>query len=429
MDSKPVALVDVNNFYASCERVFNPSLAGRPVVVLSNNDGCVVARSAEAKALGIPMGIPLFKIEKEVRQHRIAVFSSNYELYADMSNRVMTILTEFAPGIEIYSIDECFLDLRGLEHINRIAYGQEIRSRIRTWTGLTVCVGIGPSKTLAKFANHCAKKRPEFGGVCDVLTMATDTLDRIQGEIDVGEVWGIGPRISKRLREMGITTVKALRDADPKRIRKEFSVVAERTVLELRGTSCLDLEQVAPAKQQIMSSRSFGQPVHTLEELEQAVVTYTSRAAEKLRQQRSSAGALGVFIQTNPFKPDDPQYHPSTTVGLPYSSDDSRALVQAALHGLRRIFEPGFAYKKAGIVLTEIEARSDAPQDLFAPPAENQQRSRALMDVLDEINLRHGRERIRLAGEGRPGDGWRMKRERKSPCYTTRWDEIPCARS
>ena len=259
--------------------------------------------------------------------------------------------------------------------------------------------------------------------------MPSDTLDRIQGEIDVGEVWGIGPRISKRLREMGITTVKALRDADPKRIRKEFSVVAERTVLELRGTPCLGLEEVAPAKQQIMSSRSFGQPVHTLEELEQAVVTYTSRAAEKLRQQRSSAGALGVFIQTNPFKPDDPQYHPSTTVGLPYSSDDTRALVQAALQGLRRIFIPGFAYKKAGIVLTEIEVRSDAPQDLFAPPAENRQRSRALMGVLDEINQRHGRGSIRLAGEGRPGDGWRMKRERKSPCYTTRWDEIPCARS
>ena len=426
MQPPPVALVDVNNFYASCERVFNPGLAGRPVVVLSNNDGCVVARSAEAKALGIPMGIPLFKIEKEVRQHRIAVFSSNYELYADMSNRVMTILREFAPGIEIYSIDECFLDLSGFEQIDRIAYGQEIRSRIRTWTGLTVCVGIGPTKTLAKFANHCAKKRPEFGGVCDVLTMPSDTLDRIQGEIDVGEVWGIGPRISRRLREMQITTVRALRDTDPKRIRKEFSVVAERTVMELRGTPCLGLEEIAPAKQQIMSSRSFGQPVHTLEELQQAVVTYTARAAEKLRHQKSSAGALAVFIQTNPFKPGDPQYQPSTTVGLPYSSDDTRVLAQAALQGLRRIYKPGYAYKKAGILLSEIGARSDTPQDLFDLRAEKRQRSIALMETVDAINERHGRGSIRLAGEGRQSDGWRMKRERKSPCYTTKWDDIPC---
>ena len=273
MSDSVIALVDVNNFYASCERVFNPSLAGRPVVVLSNNDGCVVARSAEAKELGIPMGIPLFQIEKQVLQYRIAVFSSNYELYADMSNRAMTILREFAPGIEIYSIDECFLDLGGFEHIDRIAYGHTIRSRVHTWTGLTVCVGIGPTKTLAKLANHCAKKRPEFGGVCDVLAMPKETLDQIQEYVDVGEVWGIGPQISKRLREMGITTVKALKYADLKRIRKEFSVVAERTVMELRGTPCLSLEEVAPAKQQIMSSRSFGSPVHSINELEQAVIS------------------------------------------------------------------------------------------------------------------------------------------------------------
>ncbi len=291
------ALVDCNNFYASCEKLFDPKLIHTPVVVLSNNDGCVVARSAEVKALGIPMGVPWFQIREQARQYGIVAFSSNYSLYADMSNRVVAVLQQFTPHLEVYSIDESFLDLSGFEHRGLFDYGQEIRGRIRDWLGLAVCVGIAPTKTLAKLANHCAKKNLSgHDGVCDFTTIDPDHLNRLLERIPVSEVWGVGRKISARLEDMGIHSVRQLRDADTETIRRRFSVVLERTVRELRGTSCLELEEVTPPRQQIISSRSFGEYVTELPDLETAVSTYIGRAAEKLRS------ALLCILRSNQWK-------------------------------------------------------------------------------------------------------------------------------
>jgi len=421
---RSIAIVDCNNFYVSCERVFQPALEGRPVVVLSNNDGCVVARSDEVKALGVKMGVPFFQIRPLVEEHGILAFSSNYALYADMSNRVMSILHHFSPHQEVYSIDECFLDLTGMEHLDLTRYCQKIRQRIRKWLGLPVCVGIAPTKTLAKLANHIAKKQPQYNGVCNFNQMPSLEADRIMASIGVGEVWGVGRRLAEHLGRMGIETVKALRDADPKGIRQQFSVVLERTVLELRGISCLSLEDIAPVKKQIMSSRSFGAYVYSLQDLGEAVSLYTSRAAEKLRSQRSVAGGIQIYIRTNPHKEHAPQYHPSITVPLIEPTDDSRRIVRAALWGLKRIYRPGLAYQKAGIMLVELSPSGQKQAGLFpAVMGQDESRSKRLMCTLDRINQRMGNGTLRLASEGIE-QNWKMKSGRKSPCYTTRWDEI-----
>lgn len=416
------ALVDCNNFYASCEKLFDPKLASKPVVVLSNNDGCVVARSAEVKALGIPMGVPWFKIQKEARQYGIVAFSSNYALYADMSNRVVEVLGQFTPNLEVYSIDESFLDLSGFNR-DLVEYGQEIRQRIQQWLGLAVCVGIAPSKTLAKLANHCAKKNlAGSGGVCDLTTMTQSQLSQLFAGIDVGEVWGVGSKIEARLANMGITTVLQLREADPDLIRSKFSVVLERTVRELRGVSCLDLEEVAPDKQQIMCSRSFGQYVYDRDQLEEVLASYVARAAEKLRKQASLAGALMVFIRTNPFSPKEPQYHRSMTIPLPEATADTRVMVSWALKVLRRIYRPGFAYQKAGVMLSELRPKTMAQASLFVDPETD--RGQRLMATLDVINQRWGRGSLRSAAEGME-KAWQMKRQRLSPSYTTEWQGLP----
>ncbi len=416
------ALVDCNNFYASCEKLFDPKLASKPVVVLSNNDGCVVARSAEVKALGIPMGVPWFKIQKEAKQYGIVAFSSNYALYADMSNRVVEVLGQFTPNLEVYSIDESFLDLSGFNR-DLVEYGQEIRQRIQHWLGLAVCVGIAPSKTLAKLANHCAKKRlAGSGGVCDFTTMTESQLTQLFARIDVGEVWGVGRKIEARLADIGITTVLQLREADPDLIRSKFSVVLERTVRELRGVSCLDLEEVVPDKQQIMCSRSFGQYVYDRDQLEEVVVSYVARAAEKLRKQASLAGALMVFIRTNPFNPKEPQYQRSMTIPLPEATADTRVLVMWALKGLKRIYCPGFAYQKAGVMLSELRPKAMAQVSLFADLEDD--RGQRLMATLDVINQRWGRGTLRSAAEGMEKP-WQMKRQRLSPSYTTDWQGLP----
>ena len=416
------ALVDCNNFYASCEKLFDPKLTTTPIVVLSNNDGCVVARSAEVKALGIPMGVPWFKIQKEARQYGIVAFSSNYALYADMSNRVVEVLGQFSPNLEVYSIDESFLDLTGF-NFDLVEYGQQIRLRIQHWLGLAVCVGIGPSKTLAKLANHCAKKNlAGAAGVCDFTTMTEAALSQLFAGIDVGEVWGVGRKIEARLAYMGISTVLQLRDADPEMIRSKFSVVLERTVRELRGVSCLDLEEVAPDKQQIMCSRSFGQYVDDREQLGEVVASYVSRAAEKLRNQDSLAGALMVFIHTNPHKPQEPQYQRSMTIPLPEATADTRTLISWALKVLRRIYRPGYAYQKAGVMLSELRPRTMAQASLFADPVN--ERAKRLMATLDGINERWGRGTLRTAAEGMKKP-WQMKRQRLSPSYTTAWESLP----
>ncbi|MBC9073422.1 Y-family DNA polymerase [Thauera sp. CAU 1555] len=422
------ALVDCNNFYASCEKLFDPKLADRPLVVLSNNDGCVVARSAEAKALGVPMGEPWFKIQALAREHGIVACSSNYALYADMSNRVVEILSGFSSCMEVYSIDESFLDLSGFT--DRVAHGQRIRQRIAQWLGLPVCVGIAPTKTLAKLANHIAKKDPAFEGVCDLAQMRVEERDARFGRIEVGEVWGVGRRFTEQLAAMDIHTVADLAGTDPQAIRQRFSVVLERTVRELNGTACLELEEVASPKQQIMASRSFGQWVEDLPTLKEAVAAYTSRAAEKLRQQSCVAGALTVMIRTNPFKPEAPQYQRSVTVPIPFPTDDTRALVGIATRTLAGIFRAGFVYQKAAVMLSELSPRTQRQASLFEDDQTSASDTRAapLMAALDAINQRWGRGTVRslAAGVAQP---WQMRRERLSPAYTTSWDGLPIVRA
>lgn len=424
LDVAVFALVDCNNFYASCEKLFNPKLKDRPVVVLSNNDGCVVARSAEVKALGIPMGVPWFKIQQEAKRHGIVAFSSNYSLYADLSNRCVEVLSQFSPNIEVYSIDESFLEFSGFERLGYQAYGAEIRQRVADWLGLAVCVGIGPTKTLAKLANHAAKKNLAGAeGVCDFLSMRPEDLTSLLQGIPVGEVWGVGRKISARLEAMGITTVLQLREADAETIRARFSVVVERTVRELRGISCLELEEIVPDKQQIMCSRSFGTLVYERAELEEAVASYIGRAAQKLRAQHSLAGALQVYIRTNIFKPEAPQYQKSLTVPLPEATSDTRGLTGWALRILRRIYRPGYGYHKAGVMLLDITPWGSQQFSLFAPSGVANARSGKLMEALDGINQRYGRGTLRLAAEG-VEKGWQMRRGNLSPRYTTDWNGI-----
>jgi DNA polymerase V len=416
------ALIDGNNFYVSCERVFNPRLEGRPVVVLSNNDGCVVARSAEVKALGVKMGEPWFKLKVLARQHGIVAYSSNYTLYADMSNRMMQVLGRYSPQQEIYSIDECFLGLDGFGHFDLVAHAQRMRQQVKQWVGLPVCVGIAPTKTLAKLANHCAKKNlAGSDGVCDFGALAKTECEALLAQLPVQEVWGVGRKLTARLNDCGIHTVKQLRDADAATIGQQFSVVLERTIMELRGVSCLELEALAPAKKQIMSSRSFGAYVHTLPELEEAVSAYIARAAEKLRAQESVAGAVQVFIRTNPFNEKHPQYQQAIAVPLTQATSDTVRLTRAALWGLKRIFRPGYAYQKAGVMLMELSPAASTQGVLFG--AGNPARP-ALMDVIDRANAQWGRGTLKLAAEG-VSKSWHMKRGHKSPGYTSAWAELP----
>ncbi len=420
---RSIALIDVNNFYVSCERVFNPKLIGKPVVVLSNNDGCAVARSNEVKALGIGMGAPWFKFKDLARKHKIIALSSNYALYADMSNRVMSILREFSPDQEIYSIDESFLDLTSFKHIDLIQYGQAMRQRILKWTGLPVCVGIGSTKTLAKLANHCAKKRPVFNGVCNFNAMTEAALNDLLSQIEVGEIWGVGRKLAPKLAELGLCTVLDLKHADPETMRSRFSVVMEKTIRELNGTVCIEMEEITPPRKQILSSRSFGVPVYDLASLSQSISLYMSRAAEKLRRQESYAGSLYVYIRTSPFKPDEPFYSNGMTIPLPTPTDDTRKLVSIALWVLRRLYKPGYNYQKAGVMLGDIVPRAGVQTDLFATmhtPA----KSERLMAAIDTINRKMGKESVKLASEGfkRP---WKMKQENKSPSYTTKWEDVP----
>jgi len=427
---RPVfALVDCNNFYASCEKLFDPRLKTRPVVVLSNNDGCVVARSAEVKALGIPMGVPWFQLQAQARKHGIVACSSNYALYADMSNRVVEVLSSFSPKIEVYSIDESFLDFTGFERQGYTSYGAEIRQRVADWLGLAVCVGIGTSKTLAKLANHCAKKsHAGADGVCDFTVMSEPALVQLFARIVVGEVWGVGRQITARLEAMGIKTVLQLRDANPETIRSRFSVVLERTVRELRGISCLDLQEVVPDKQQIMSSRSFGAVIYELADLEEAVASYIAKAAEKLRAQDSLAGAVQVYFRTNVFKPEVPQYQRAVTVPLPDASSDTRVLTQWALRVLRRIYRPGYGYHKAGVTLMEIVPKANQQFSLFTESGAGDARAAKLMGALDDINQRYGRGTLRLATEGLDRS-WQMRRGNLSPAYTTAWEGLPVVRA
>jgi len=422
----PIALVDCNNFYVSCERMFNPKLEGKPVVVLSNNDGCAVARSNEVKSLGIKMGEPWFKMEKLARQHGIIAYSSNYTLYGDLSARVMSILSTFSPKQEIYSIDECFLDLDGFNPQTLMAYGQTIRQAVKSNVGIPVCVGIADTKTLAKLANHCAKKGlAGDNGVCDFGLLNEQQRSALFASLPVGEIWGVGRRISEKLLAMNIVTVEDLRTASQKAIRDQFSVVLERTVQELNGIPCIELEEAGTPRQQIMVSRSFGTTVTEYDDLAESVSNFATKAAEKLRQDGSVAASVCVYIRTNPFNEKEPQYQRSMVVPLSQPSDDTTKLVKASLVGLKAIYRTGFRYKKTGVLLMGIQSKGTVQATLF-DDTEKQVKSAGMMSVMDSINRKMGKGSMTIAASGIQ-HRWAMRRERKTPNYTTDWNELPVA--
>jgi DNA polymerase V len=426
-----IALVDVNNFYVSCERVFRPDLEGKPIVVLSNNDGCVVARSAEVKALGVPMGLPWFQMKDLAREHKILAFSSNYTLYGDLSSRVMAVLGQFAPNQEIYSIDESFLDFTPQSHRDLTETGQAIRRRVKQWVGVPVSVGMAPTKTLAKLANHVAKKRAGWNGVCDLGTLPGPDLEALLASIEVREVWGVGRKTAIKLAAQNIVTVADLKAADPRRIGERYSVVMERTVRELQGESCIDLEEDAPPKQQIIASRSFGAPVWTKAELAESIRAYMGRAAEKLRRQHSVAARVGVWLETNRHRLQDAQYHPSATLPLTAPSDDTAVLTKAAMTVLHHLYRDGFRYTKAGVMLLELADRDVEQGQLFTNAAFGSSPERsALMATLDRINARWGKGTLGIGSAGlQQPRRWAMKRGTMTPAYTSDWDDLAIVRA
>lgn len=415
------ALVDVNNFYTSCETVFRPDLQGKPVVVVSNNDGCIISRSAEAKALGISMAGPYFQLKNELRRQKVHVFSSNYALYADMSRRVMTILEEMAPKAEIYSIDEAFLDMTGISNcIGLEAFGHEVRQRLFRETGLKVGVGIAPTKTLAKLANHAAKTWKKTGGVVDLSNI--DRQRKLLALVPVCEVWGVGRRISKKLSLMGIDTALHLAECSSWVIRKHFNVVLERTSRELRGEPCLELEEFSPTKQQIICSRSFGSRITQYDDMHQAICAYAERAAEKLRAEKQFCCFISVFIRTSPHAQDEVFYGNQCSGKLIIPTNDTRDIINVAIESLNQIWIDGHRYMKAGVMLSDFYSQGVAQLSLFD---ERQPRpdSAALMHVVDQLN-HSGRGSVWFAGQGAKKP-WAMKREMLSPCYTTRYSDLP----
>lgn len=436
------ALVDANSFYASCEIAFQPALENRPVVVLSNNDGCIVAANKIAKDLASQQSInygsggyraakptsmmfqPYFKVKGFLAHHNTAIFSSNYELYADMSTRMHRLIAEFGSSQEIYSIDESFLDLSGMMQWDLTAYGQQIKQRVKQGLGLPVAIGIAPSKTLAKLANHLAKKLNGYNGVLDLSALSEVSVNLLLKNLSVGDVWGIGKQLAAQLEAGGIHTALDLKLASPTLLKRRSSII-ERIIMELNGIACIQLQEVAPAKQQILSSRSFGRPVSEYQEMEQAVASYTARAAEKLRSQASVCQTVSVTIRTDPFK--TPSYTNHQTLGLVYPSDNTSLLIQMTKRALKRIWRPGLVYQKTGVTLSEISPKGALQLDVFAPNPKYSANPKSdnLMQVLDEVNRKMGRGKLHLAAEGLTNkQDWRMRRDYCSPRYTTRWDEL-----
>lgn len=424
------ALIDGNNFYASCERVFQPELRGRPLVVLSNNDGCAIARSDEAKALGITMGQPIHQVPPPLRR-QLAVRSANFSLYGDISARVQAILRDAVQRVEPYSIDECFLDLSGIRQ--RIPFASDLRARVHRWTGIPNCIGIGPTKTLAKLANHVAKdaiRKPgsypaTLGGVCDLSALPSDALEAILQATPCGELWGVGRRVAPRLAAMGIVTALDLVRAPADRIRGEFGVVLARTQRELQGIPCLGIENVEPDRQQIMVSRSFGQRVSDPAELAEALATFAARATEKLRARGLVAAAVGIFAHTDNFRPELPQHHPSRTTALPAATADTRAVLAVVRHMQLGFFRDARDYKKAGVWLLDLARPADLQPGLFSPATVGDE---TLMATLDAVNRRFGRGSLGWGATGwRERPGWAMRQASLSQRYTTAWNELPTA--
>lgn len=425
-ENRIFALVDVNNCYVSCERAFNPKLNNRPVIVLSNNDGCAVARSQEAKDLGIKMGAPLFQIAAVVKKHDVQVLSSNYALYANMSGRFMKLLGQYVtPGEqEIYSIDECFLDLTAYEDLFDLTdYAQQMRQRAWQYLSLPCCIGIGRTKTEAKIANHLAKKNKSLNGVCNMLEMDPCIAEYMLAQTDVGETWGVGRQNAKRLKAMGIESVMDLILADARLIGRQFTVVLERTVKELQGVSCLGIEDVIPDRKQIISSRSFGQPVLLKEDLSEALRMFATRAVERLRQQDLYCKLVGVFIQTNRFNKTDKQYSDYIVVQLNEHTDDLLEITHAVQVALNKMYKPGFKYKKAGIVLLEIIPKHKFTPSLFTDGQHRAARS-SLSKTLENIANRYGKDLVSLGLCANKSAVWQMNQTRKSPSYLTNWDQL-----
>lgn len=421
------ALVDCNSFYASCERIFRPDLEGRPVVVLSNNDGCVVAGSAEAKALGVATGMPVFEARNLIHKHKVAMFSSNYVLYGDISRRVMATLATLAPAVEVYSIDEAFLDLSLMRPAELQPLGMALRERVAKWVGVPVCVGVAPTKTLAKLANHAAKTYPATGGVL-VLTDPR-WRERLLARTRVSEIWGIGRRLGQRLNDLEIHTALDLARADCRLIRKRFSVVQERVVRELNGESCLPLETRLEPRQQIIHSRSFGEPMTSLDAVRQAVSDFTARAAERMRTEELCAGAISVYLRTAPVGKPQQLFPHSAQATLSPATGDTRVMVRHVLEMVSTLWQAGYRYGKAGVMLSDLGPAGREQVTLFQEDG-NAAKGDALMQVMDTIN-RSGKGKVWLAGQGMKRAEprvWAMRRAHLSPAYTTRWSDLPRAR-
>lgn len=429
------ALVDGNNFYVSCERAFRPALKQRPVVVLSNNDGCAISRSNEAKALGIKMGQPWFEVKHLERSEGVVALSANFTLYGDMSDRMMSIARQFAPAQEIYSIDECFLDLQGLRG-DMVQRGHALRDRLLQWIGIPCGVGIGTTKTLAKLANHVAKtadRKPgsypiEYARVCDLASLSQAELQAVMEATDLEEVWGIGRRIGVQLKAAGLRNVWDVARLHVPSIRQRFGVVLERTVRELQGQPCIALEDAPQPRQQIAYTRSFGQPVTTHAELQTAVSTFAAAAAAKLRSDGSVAGQVHVFMHTSPLRPGK-QFSRSITIPLSRPTAETMLIVRAACMGLKAMYKPGYQMAKAGVMLMELAPDTRIQLELgLDDPGKGKQR---LMSAMDTLNDRFGRGALRVASEGSPHQKreWRMRQERRTPHYTTNWNDVPRVRT
>ncbi|EOZ8550924.1 DUF4113 domain-containing protein [Acinetobacter baumannii] len=424
-ENKVFFLIDVNNMYVSCERVFDPSLNNKPVIVLSNNDGCAVARSNESKALNIKMGVPLFQIKDIVQQHNVIVLSSNYAMYAEMSRRFHTILASYvtAEEVEPYSIDECFVDFTAYEkNFDLEKVGQQMRQQIWKWLGLPVCVGIGRSKTEAKIANHIAKKNPGFNSVCDLVSMDPCNKEYYFSLIDVSEVWGVGRKHSKKLQGMGINTVLDLACAEPREMQKKFSIVMARTIYELQGISCIEIEHTPPSKKQIVASRSFGGRVTELTDLKEAISMYAQDACKRLRDEGLLCGCMIAFVQSNPFDPNVPFYNKSITGSFSEPTDCAIDFVKAATRMLKDIYKEGIKYKKCGVVLTGLEPKSGHTYDLLTDFATIEKKEQ-LMKALDNVHNKFGKKKLGVGPCYVPARNWSMSRDKLSR-NPFRWDEL-----
>ncbi|MDV7457703.1 DUF4113 domain-containing protein [Acinetobacter baumannii] len=425
-ENKVFFLIDVNNMYVSCERVFDPSLNNQPVIVLSNNDGCAVARSNESKALGIKMGVPLFQIKDIVQQHNVIVLSSNYAMYAEMSRRFHTILASYVTDEEVepYSIDECFVDFSAYEkNFDLEKVGQQMRQQIWKWLGLPVCVGIGRSKTEAKIANHIAKKNPGFNSVCDLVNMDPCNKEYYFSLIDVSEVWGVGRKHSKKLQGMGINTVLDLACAEPREMQKKFSIVMARTIYELQGTSCIEIEHTPPSKKQIVASRSFGGRVTELTDLKEAISMYAQDACKRLRDEGLLCGCMIAFVQSNPFDANVPFYNKSITGSFSEPTDCAIDFVKAATRMLNDIYKEGIKYKKCGVVLTCLEPKSGHTYDLLTDFKQIEKKE-CLMQAMDGIHSKFGKKKIGVGPCFIPNRNWSMSRNKLSR-NPFKWDELP----